>query len=143
MLAEPGAHDEAIDSLRSGLELRVVDELPLKLVLADADLALVPAGRPTTDGEPGAVLLQRSGLLAALDALFEAIWQRAYPLELSSFEDDAVPDDGDGTSGCPCWTGRSSACCWPASATRRSPPSWTSRCGPCSVGCASSRTPRA
>ena len=46
-------------------------------------------------------------------------------------------------SGCPCWSGRSSACCWPASATRRSPPSWDSRCGPCSVTSAGSRTPRA
>jgi len=95
VLAEPGAHDEAIHSLRSGLELRVVEELPLKLVLADSDLALVPLVT-TTDAEPGAVLLQRSGLVDALDALFESTWQRAYPLGLSSFEDDAVPDDGSG-----------------------------------------------
>ena len=59
------------------------------------------------------MLLQRSGLVDALDALFESTWQRAYPLELSSFEDDAVPDDGDGRAACPCWSGRSSACCWP------------------------------
>jgi len=93
VLAEPGAHAEAIHSLRIGLELRVVEELPLKLVLADADLALVPLVT-TADAEPGAVLLQRSGLVDALDALFESTWQRAYPLELSSFEDDVVPDEG-------------------------------------------------
>jgi DNA-binding CsgD family transcriptional regulator len=95
VLAEPGAHEEAVDSLRNGLELRVVEELPLKLVLADADLALVPLVA-TPDAEPGAVLLQRSGLVDALDALFESTWQRAYPLELSSFEADAVPDAGGG-----------------------------------------------
>jgi DNA-binding CsgD family transcriptional regulator/sugar-specific transcriptional regulator TrmB len=82
VLDELGAPDEVVDSLQRGLEVRVVEELPLKLVLADDDLALVPlAVEP--GGEPGAVLLQRSGLLAALDALFESVWRRAYPLELS------------------------------------------------------------
>ena len=50
--SEPGATAEAIDSLRRGLELRVVDQLPIKLVLADADLALVPL-EVAPGGEPG------------------------------------------------------------------------------------------
>ncbi len=90
VLDEPGAVAEVVDSLRNGLELRVAEELPIKLVLADADLALVPLTLAPS-GEPGAVLLQRSGLVAALESLFEAVWQRAYPLELSSL--DGVPDD--------------------------------------------------
>jgi len=85
VMEEPGATHEAVESLRRGLELRVVDQLPMKLVLADADLALVPLA-VAPGGEPGAVLLQRSGLLAALDALFENVWHRAYPLELSGLE---------------------------------------------------------
>ncbi|MGW7327703.1 winged helix-turn-helix transcriptional regulator [Streptomyces sp. NPDC054840] len=80
--AEPGIIDDAIDSLRKGVQLRVADELPMKLVLADADLGLVPL-TGTPDGEPGAVLLHRSGLLDALDALFETVWRTAHPLELS------------------------------------------------------------
>ncbi|MFJ6053779.1 helix-turn-helix domain-containing protein [Streptomyces sp. NPDC092307] len=82
VLAEPGIIDDAIDSLRRGVQLRVADELPMKLVLADADLGLVPL-TVTPDGEPGAVLLHRSGLLDALDALFETVWRTAHPLELS------------------------------------------------------------
>jgi DNA-binding NarL/FixJ family response regulator len=85
VLDEPGATAEVVDSLRNGLELRVTDQLPIKLVLADADLALVPLTL-AQDGEPGAVLLQRSGLVAALEALFDSVWQRAYPLELSSLD---------------------------------------------------------
>jgi hypothetical protein len=81
VLEEPGLVEEAIDSLRHGVELRVVDQLPMKLVIADADLALVPLG-VSSQGEPGAVLLHRSGLLATVEALFESIWTRAYPLEL-------------------------------------------------------------
>jgi DNA-binding CsgD family transcriptional regulator len=80
---------EVVDSLQHGLELRVVDQLPLKLVLADADLALVPLAVAPA-GEPGAVLLQRSGLLAALDALFESVWRGGHPLTLSGLGDAIV-----------------------------------------------------
>ncbi len=81
VLEEPGLVEEALDSLCNGVEVRVADELPMKLLIADADLALVPLGIETR-GEPGAVLLHRSGLLAALEALFESSWSRAHPLEL-------------------------------------------------------------
>ncbi|MFJ2931507.1 transcriptional regulator TrmB [Streptomyces sp. NPDC087219] len=83
VLAEPGIVDDAIDSLGKGVHLRVADELPMKLVLADADLGLVPLA-VTAAGEPGAVLLHRSGLLDALDALFETVWRTARPLELGN-----------------------------------------------------------
>ncbi|MEU0598890.1 transcriptional regulator TrmB [Streptomyces sp. NPDC006393] len=81
-LAEPGIINDAIESLRNGVHLRVADQLPMKLVLADTDLGLVPLA-VTPAGEPGAVLLHRSGLLDALDALFETVWRTAQPLELS------------------------------------------------------------
>jgi predicted transcriptional regulator len=81
VLEYPGNVEETIDSLSHGVELRVAEELPVKLVIADSDLALVPvAVEPGV--EPGAVLLHRSGLLAAVEALFEAVWSRAHPLEL-------------------------------------------------------------
>lgn len=87
VLAQPGAADETVESLGRGVEVRVTERLPMKLVLADADLALVPlAVGPGV--EPGAVLLHRSGLLAALDALFEMVWSQAYPLELAGSGED-------------------------------------------------------
>jgi hypothetical protein len=85
VLAEPGIVHDAIDSLRNGVQLRVADHLPMKLVLGDSDLGLVPLAM-TEAGEPGAVLLHRSGLLDALDALFETVWRAAHPLELSGTE---------------------------------------------------------
>ena len=103
VLSEPGAAEETDDSLQRGLELRVADRLPLKLVIADAELALVPLA-DEHGGEPGAVLLQRSGLLAALDALFESTWRHAYPLTRSQLEgeggraDPHGPDAPDGLS---------------------------------------------
>ncbi|MFD7324124.1 transcriptional regulator TrmB [Streptomyces sp. NPDC059875] len=90
VLSEPGIVQDAVDSLRNGVQLRVADQLPMKLVLADADLGLVPLA-VTPDGEPGAVLLHRSGLLDALDALFETVWHAAHPLELSGTGGGAEP----------------------------------------------------
>ncbi|GAA4704413.1 hypothetical protein Prum_022630 [Phytohabitans rumicis] len=93
VLGQPGAVAETASSLRNGVGVRVVDALPMKLVLADDDLGLVPlAAEP--DGEPGAVLLHRSGLLAALEALFEQVWRHAYPLELAG--NGVVERDGGG-----------------------------------------------
>lgn len=97
-LSEPGAVAEAVDSLRRGLELRVAEHLPIKLVLADADLALVPL-ETASGAEPGAVLIQRSGLLAALEALFDAVWHRAHPLELTSLESGEATISGSETEG--------------------------------------------
>jgi DNA-binding CsgD family transcriptional regulator len=85
LLATPGVVAGTIDSIRKGVQVRVADKLPIKLMMADSELALVPL---TTDpgGEPAAVLLHRSGLLAGVEALFEAMWQRSYPLRVSSGE---------------------------------------------------------
>ena len=90
VLAEPGIIADAVESLRNGVQLRVADQLPMKLVLADADLGLVPLA-VTPAGEPGAVLLHRSGLLDALDALFETVWRTAHPLELPGVGGQSEP----------------------------------------------------
>jgi DNA-binding NarL/FixJ family response regulator len=81
-LAEPGALTEAASSQRNGVEVRAVETLPIKLVLADADLGLVPL-TVSPGAEPGAVLLHRSGLLTALD-------RKILTLLLAGLTDQAV-----------------------------------------------------
>ncbi|MFD2767197.1 helix-turn-helix domain-containing protein [Micromonospora eburnea] len=82
-LAEPGMIAETVTSLRKGVHVRVVESLPIKLVLADDELGLVPL-TVEAGSEPGAVLLHRSGLLSAMDALFEIVWRHAHQLTLSA-----------------------------------------------------------
>ncbi|MGS2614541.1 transcriptional regulator TrmB [Micromonospora sp. LZ34] len=94
-LAEPGVVAETLESLRDGVQVRVVDSLPIKLILADTELALVPL-TATPGGEPGAVLLHRTGLLAAMDALFEIVWRDAHPLDLTAAGGVTERPDGDG-----------------------------------------------
>jgi predicted transcriptional regulator len=97
VLASPGAVDDTVESLRRGVDIRVVDELPMKLLLADSELALVPL-TTEPDDEPAAVMLQRSGLVTALDALFENVWRLAYPLRADNLvaggPGDAAPAAG-------------------------------------------------
>ncbi len=99
VLTSPGAVDDAVESLRHGVDIRVVEELPMKLLLADSELALVSLSNDAAD-EPAAVMLQRSDLVTALDALFENIWRLGYPLRMDNLlvgpESDTSPDAGPG-----------------------------------------------
>ncbi|GGR45951.1 helix-turn-helix domain-containing protein [Streptomyces roseolus] len=61
-------------------QIRVVDRVPTKLVVADRTLAMVPlTGR---GAEPAALVVHASGLLESLMGLFESVWREALPLRL-------------------------------------------------------------
>jgi DNA-binding NarL/FixJ family response regulator/predicted DNA-binding transcriptional regulator len=81
VMEQPGAFDAMLAATRNGEEIRTVPTIPMKLVIADRSLALVPL---LNAGEPGAVLVHASGLLDALVALFESIWLRAIPLRVDA-----------------------------------------------------------
>jgi DNA-binding CsgD family transcriptional regulator len=65
---------------QQGEEARIAVDLPLKLAIADDDLALVPVAETQSGGEPSAVLVRPSGLLDALVALFETLWLSSTPI---------------------------------------------------------------
>ena len=70
---EPDAFQRIAAARQAGEEIRIADDLPVKLVVADREQALMPlVGR-----EPGALLVREKGLLLALLALFESEWRRA------------------------------------------------------------------
>ncbi|MEO3972923.1 winged helix-turn-helix transcriptional regulator [Streptomyces sp. CAU 1734] len=79
------------ESARLGEESRILDEVPLRLAIADRRIALVPLGRPAEAAEPpagtppsgrpgDALVLSSSALLDGLVALYELLWQRSVPL---------------------------------------------------------------
>ncbi|MYV44780.1 helix-turn-helix domain-containing protein [Streptomyces sp. SID2888] len=67
-------------SITAGVELRLVDSLPLKMVVSDREHAMVPLDMVDSGSEPSAILVHRSGLLTALVHLFEKEWAQARPL---------------------------------------------------------------
>ncbi|OIJ88353.1 helix-turn-helix domain-containing protein [Streptomyces colonosanans] len=67
-------------SITAGVEIRLVDSLPLKMVVSDRERAMVPLDMADSGGEPSALVVHRSGLLTALVHLFEREWDQARPL---------------------------------------------------------------
>lgn len=67
--------------MKAGEEVRVTPNLPLKLVLADRRLALIPLNLGKLNSP--ALLVRSSTLLDALYELFEMFWERAAPISFS------------------------------------------------------------
>ncbi|MGW6902378.1 helix-turn-helix domain-containing protein [Streptomyces sp. NBC_01727] len=76
----PGMARDVRAGMTAGLELRLVDSLPLKMVVSDRERAMVPLDMADSGGEPSAIVVHRSGLLTALVHLFEKEWAQARPL---------------------------------------------------------------
>jgi len=95
VLAQPGMPAMVAESLAEGEQIRVVERVPVKMIIADADIAMVPllSGHNTS---PESVLVRASGLLDALIAYFEATWARAYPLVANAAGDGVLDVDPDG-----------------------------------------------
>ncbi|NUT18682.1 MAG: hypothetical protein HOV77_05820 [Hamadaea sp.] len=75
--ADPRFVERAADSLRLGETIRVTGEVPLRMVIADHSLALLPLLTGAGQRESGALLIHPSGLLDALITLFELVWAQA------------------------------------------------------------------
>jgi sugar-specific transcriptional regulator TrmB len=77
-------------------QVRVVDTVPTKLVVADRALALVPL--TTHTAEPAALVVHESGLLELLSGLFESVWRDALPLRIGATGvTEQEPDGPDAT----------------------------------------------
>ena len=67
------------ESVAAGEQARLVNETPLKMIVVDRSVAVVPV-LPAAATDPSALLVYPSGLLDALLALFDAMWSSATPL---------------------------------------------------------------
>lgn len=74
----PGAVQCAFEDMKIGEEIRVVQRLPLKMILADHHVALIPLNPEEPDSP--VLLVRSSALLESLYALFEILWERATSL---------------------------------------------------------------
>nr|WP_202519087.1 helix-turn-helix domain-containing protein [Streptomyces sp. SID1034] len=98
VLSLPAGIVELSAALGRDEQVRTVERVPTKLVVADRALAMVPlTGR---GAEPAALVVHASGLLESLMGLFEAVWKDALPLRLGGggrgvFEEGRGPDATD------------------------------------------------
>ncbi|MEV5612455.1 helix-turn-helix domain-containing protein [Streptomyces sp. NPDC052225] len=93
VLSQPEGLTDLSAAIGRDEQVRVVDQVPTKLVIADGTLAMVPLTSRTA--EPAALVVHASGLLESLTGLFEAVWREALPLRLGeSGHAETVGADG-------------------------------------------------
>lgn len=90
-VAFPGRLENIRSGIRSGERARVAS-LPVKLVLCDDTMAIVCS--PADYQNAVAYLIRPSSLLDMASGLFEAVWDRAVPLNRSGSKDGAPVLDG-------------------------------------------------
>ncbi|MFC4534307.1 helix-turn-helix domain-containing protein [Sphaerisporangium dianthi] len=91
MMAGQTRHIEA--SLAAGEEVRVLANVPMKMILADDDLGLIPL-RATPRVLDSCILVHPSSLLDALSTLFEMLWRQAQPFLLGQDAADGAAAAG-------------------------------------------------
>jgi len=82
VLERPGFVSQAESSLAGGMEVRVARSLPVRLIIVDRELALVPLASSGDDQGAGALMIHPSPLLDALQSMFDLVWQGAARLVL-------------------------------------------------------------
>ena len=92
-MEKPGFLDMVAESVRAGERVRVTDDLPLRLLIADRSVALLPLAPTSDDSGAGALVIHPSGLLDALLHLFDMVWASAREL-LPATGLAAQPTDG-------------------------------------------------
>lgn len=81
----PGFLASAEEAITAGTSLRVTQSLPLRAIIVDRSLALIPlASREHSVPITDALLVHPSGLLDVLLTAFDMIWADASPLELAA-----------------------------------------------------------
>jgi DNA-binding CsgD family transcriptional regulator/DNA-binding MarR family transcriptional regulator len=91
-VAFPGRLENIRDGIRSGERARVAASLPVKLVLCDDTMAILCS--PGDYQNAVAYLIRPSSLLDMASGLFEAVWDRAVPLNRSGAKGAAPVLDG-------------------------------------------------
>ncbi|WP_328910790.1 helix-turn-helix domain-containing protein [Streptomyces sp. NBC_00234] len=87
VLEQPSTLVELSSALDRAQQVRVVERVPTKLVVADRSIALLPlqsTAEAEASAEAAALVVHAGGLVEALVGLFEGVWVTARPLLMSS-----------------------------------------------------------
>jgi sugar-specific transcriptional regulator TrmB len=83
VLDAPGGMQPLTKALGRNELVRVAQQVPTKLILADRSLAMLPLRPLASPGDPSALVVRAGGVVEALVGLFESVWEQALPLRLS------------------------------------------------------------
>lgn len=90
---EPDIIVELEQATEAGEQIRIAESVPVKLLIADRQLALVPIAETSSAAAGGALLVRPGAMMTALLALFDLVWQRASRVTMTAGEliRDPVP----------------------------------------------------
>jgi DNA-binding NarL/FixJ family response regulator len=92
-LAIPGRmYDDVLPSTAAGEQSRAVPELPIKMLISDDQMALIPAAI-TSHSIDTTFVIHQSPVLDALIALFEAVWAHATSIPGAEHATGAATDN--------------------------------------------------
>lgn len=80
-LEMPNGNKIIAEAIEEGEEVRVVDRVPIKMIIADRELGMLPLLQDQNTA-PASVLVHASGLLDAMIALYDEVWHRARPVRV-------------------------------------------------------------
>ena len=83
VLETPGGSLPLTAALARGEQVRVVDRVPTKLMMADRSVAMLPLTPMGAPGEPAAMVIRAGGVLEAMVGLFESVWAQGLPIRLT------------------------------------------------------------
>lgn len=83
-LEAPGILDGVRSALAEGMQVRVAASLPIRMLVVDDEVAMIPLLAAGLDQSGGALLLKAGGLLDMAVSLFERTWHSAVPLSLGA-----------------------------------------------------------
>jgi DNA-binding CsgD family transcriptional regulator len=87
--SEPAAIEFAKELVAAGAEVRITPSLPLRLIIVDREVAVVPLD--PTDGTAGALVVRDPGTITAMLALFESYWRTARELSDDQRQTECTP----------------------------------------------------
>ena len=82
-LEGPDGNPMLAAALARGEQVRIVDKVPTKLMMADRSVAMLPLAPLGAPGEPAAMVIRAGGVLEAMAGLFEAVWAQGLPIRLT------------------------------------------------------------
>ena len=95
VLDTPGAFEKLAMVAEEGEQARIIAGVPLKLVVADRSLGLLPLHLGEPHDFDRAMLVRASALLDALVMLFEALWHSS---EVAPWAPNGTPEPADGVT---------------------------------------------
>jgi DNA-binding CsgD family transcriptional regulator len=96
VLAQPGAREQLRSYLNAGEQARAATTLPSKFVIVDRHLAMIAVRSDQQEMACGCLLIRTTGIVDALTALFEHVWDHSVPLQL---HDETRPENAPATLG--------------------------------------------